>query len=80
MVLTGSFASAADLDVAVGCDVFEDHASLFELEDLIIGHGQKEGFRALLGTEKEGLAKGDDFYGVNKIIFLLVVAFAATDG
>jgi hypothetical protein len=34
----GGFAAAADLDRSLAGGAFKDHASLFELEDLVIAH------------------------------------------
>lgn len=71
----GGFASAADLDRTVGRDVLEDHAGLFELENLVVAHRDEKRLGALLGAEKERMAERDDLDGVDEIVFL-AVAFA----
>lgn len=70
-----SFSAAADLDRAVRRNVFKNHAGLFQLEDLIVAHGDEKRLGALLGAEKERMAERDNLDGVDEIVFL-AIAFA----
>src|SRR5690606_7720045 len=64
------FPSAADLDRALCARILQNHARLFQLQNLIIAHRHEKRFRTLRRAEEKGVAKRHDFYRIDKIIFL----------
>jgi hypothetical protein len=73
-----SVSATADFNGTVCRGVFQDHASFAQFKNFIIAHRNEERFWFFERAEEKRMAEGNNFDGVNMILFL-AADFATAD-